>query len=117
MAQTLAQPLGLAYALGFATVIHQLRHEGQVAQAQAEEMISLSREQGLAFWLAMATFRLGAALAERGRTEVGIGKMREGLDAWRATGAELERPYRLAVLAQAYGQLGQAEAALERNVL
>jgi adenylate cyclase len=75
-------------------------------------MVALSREHGLTFWLAMATFRLGAAFALQGRLEDGIAKMREGLDAWRATGAEVERPYRLAVLAQAYGRLGQAEAAL-----
>ncbi len=112
LAETRAHPLGRAYALGFATVLHELRHEGQAAQAQAEAMIALSREQGLAIWLAMATFRLGAALAEQGRTEEGIAKMREGLEAWRATGAELERPYRLSVLAAAYGRLGQAESAL-----
>jgi class 3 adenylate cyclase/predicted ATPase len=115
LAQTEAQPLGRAYALGFATQLHQLRHEGPAAQVQAEAMMALSREHGLTFWLAMATFRLGAAFALQGRLEDGIAKMREGLDAWRATGAELERPYRLAVLAQAYRRLGQAEAA--RGVL
>ena len=112
LGQTEAQPLGRAYALGFATMLHQQRREGQAAQVQAEAMVALSREHGLTFWLAMATFRLGAAFALTGRLEDGIAKMREGLDAWRATGAELERPYRLAVLAQAYGRLGQAEAAL-----
>ena len=112
LAKTLAHPLGFAYALGFAAVIHQRRHEGQGAQAHAETMIALSREQGLAFLLSTATLRLGAALAEQGRTEEGIAKMREGLDAFRATGAELERPYQLSLLAEAYGQFGQAEAAL-----
>jgi len=112
LGQTEAQPLGRAYALGFATMLHQQRREGQAAQVQAEAMVAHSREHGLTFWLAMATFRLGAAFALQGRLEDGIAKMREGLDAWRATGAELERPYRLAVLAQAYGRLGQAEAAL-----
>jgi len=113
LAQARAYPPGVAYALGFAAMIHQLRHEGQVAQAQAEAMIALAREQGLALWLAMATFRLGAALAEQGLGQEGITKMREGLDAWRATGAELERPYRLSVLAKAYGQLGAVETALD----
>jgi predicted ATPase/class 3 adenylate cyclase len=111
LAQTEAQPLGRAYALGFAAMLHQLRREETVAQAQAEAMIELSREQGLPFWLAMATFRLGAALTGLGGPEEGIEKMREGLEAWRATGAELERPYRLSVLVEAYGRLGQIEAA------
>ena len=38
--------------------------------------------------------------------------MRQGLAAWRATGAELWRPYFLALLAEAYGKVGQAEEGL-----
>ena len=112
LAQKESHPSSLAYALGFAAVIDQLCHEGEVAQARAEAMIALSREHRLSIWLAMATFRLGAALAEQGRLQEGVAKMRDGLAAWKSTGAELERPYRLSVLAKAYGQLGQTELAL-----
>jgi predicted ATPase len=38
--------------------------------------------------------------------------MRQGVAAWRATGAELVRPYFLALLAEAYGKGGQAEEGL-----
>ena len=38
--------------------------------------------------------------------------MRQGLAACRATGAELWRPYFLALLAEAYGKVGQAEEGL-----
>ena len=38
--------------------------------------------------------------------------MRQGLAAYRATGAELARPYFLALLAEAYGKVGQAEEGL-----
>ena len=38
--------------------------------------------------------------------------MRQGLAAYRATGAELGRPYYLALLAEAYGKVGQAEEGL-----
>jgi predicted ATPase len=38
--------------------------------------------------------------------------MRQGIAAWRATGAELQRPYYLALLAEAYGKAGQAEEGL-----
>jgi predicted ATPase len=37
------------------------------------------------------------------------------LDAWQATGAEVQRPYYLALLAEAYEKSGQAEEGL--NVL
>jgi predicted ATPase len=38
--------------------------------------------------------------------------MRQGLAAWQATGQELGRPVFLALLAEAYGKVGQAEAGL-----
>ena len=38
--------------------------------------------------------------------------MRQGLGAWRATGAELARPYFLALLAEMYGKAKQAEEGL-----
>ena len=75
-------------------------------------MIALSTEQGFPFWLATGTILRGWALAEQGQEEEGIAQMRQGLDAWRATGAELCRPYFLALLAEAYGKAGQAEEGL-----
>ena len=38
--------------------------------------------------------------------------MRQGIEGWRATGAELSVPYWSTLLAEAYGQAGQAEAGL-----
>jgi predicted ATPase len=38
--------------------------------------------------------------------------MRQGLTAYEATGAELERPYSLALLAEAYGHVGQTAEGL-----
>src|SRR5262245_31096041 len=38
--------------------------------------------------------------------------MHQGLTAWRATGAEIVRPYWRALLAEAYGIMGQPEAEL-----
>ena len=51
----------------------------------------------------------GWALVEQGQGEEGIAQMREGLTSWRATGSELGLPYFLALLAEAYGKVGQAE--------
>jgi predicted ATPase len=41
-----------------------------------------------------------------------MAQMRQGLAAWRATGAEVFRPHYLALLAEAYGKAGQAEQGL-----
>src|SRR5204863_3011727 len=54
----------------------------------------------------------GWALAEQGQAEEGMVQMRQGLAAVRATGAEIDRPRALAVLAKACGQGGQGEEGL-----
>jgi predicted ATPase len=54
----------------------------------------------------------GWALAEQGQREEGTAQMRKGLAAWRVAGAELGRPYYLALLAGVHGEEGQAEAGL-----
>ena len=104
--------LSLAGAWHFAAVVHQFRREGQAAQEQAEAAITLSSEQGFAFFSAMGTIDRGGALAEQGRGEEGIAQMRQGLAVYQATGAELWRPYWLALLAEAYGKVGQVEEGL-----
>jgi predicted ATPase len=112
LAQELSYPFSLAFALSFAAMLHQYRREGQAAQERAEAAITLSTEQGFPFWLAPGTILRGRALAEQGRGEEGIEQIRQGMDAWRATGAELRRTYYLALLAEAYGKAGQTEDGL-----
>jgi predicted ATPase len=102
----------LAFALYFAAVLHQLRQEGQAAQERAEAAITLSAEQGFSYWLVLGPILRGWALAEQGQGEEGIAQMHQGLAAYRATGAETLRPYYLALLAEAYGIVGQVEEGL-----
>jgi predicted ATPase len=52
------------------------------------------------------------ALAEQGQAEEGLIQMRRGLDAWRATGTELLRPWFLALLAVASSEMEQTEEGL-----
>jgi predicted ATPase len=84
----------------------------QAVQERAEALLALSNEHGFPFWLAQADILRGWALAEQGQHAEGIAQMRRGLAAFRATGAEVVRPYYLAVLAEAYGKVGQVEEGL-----
>ena len=59
-------------------------------------------------WWAMGTMLRGWALAAQGQGEAGIAHMRQGLAAWRASGAELAVPYWSAMLVEGYGKGGQA---------
>ena len=112
LVRELAHPFTLAEAVASAAVFHQYRRERQVVQEQAAAAIALSAEQGFLFWLAAGTFLRGWALTEQGQDVEGIAQMRQGLGAQRATGAELVRSYFLALLAEAYGKVKQAEEGL-----
>src|SRR5215510_13708543 len=48
----------------------------------------------------------------QGEGEEGLAQLRQGLAAYQATGAELQRPHFLALLAEAYGRGRQAEEGL-----
>ncbi|MBI3300989.1 MAG: hypothetical protein HYZ72_02775 [Deltaproteobacteria bacterium] len=112
LAQEMSLPFGLAYALDHAAQLRQLCRQGQATQEQAEAVMALSTEHGFPFYLARGTLLQGWALAEQGKGEEGLRQMHQGLAAWRATGAELERTHYLALLAEAYGKVGQAEKGL-----
>jgi predicted ATPase len=112
LARELSRPFSLAYALGPAASLHKCRREVQAAQEWAEAQIALSTEHGFPVRLAWGKILRGWALAEQGQGEEGIRQIRQGLAAYRATGAEALRPYFLALLAEAYGKVGQVEEGL-----
>ncbi len=111
-AQDLSHPFSLAFALNFAAMLHQFRGEVQAAQEWADAAVTRCTEQGFPFWLAPGTILQGWLLAERGQTERGIVQIRQGLSSYRATGADLYRPYFLALLADACGKGGKPEEGL-----
>jgi predicted ATPase len=108
----LSHPHSLTFAHNFATAFHQLRLEVAAVQEQAEAGLMLAGEHGFPLWLAWGTMLRGWALAEQTQGEAGMAQMRAGLDAWRATGAELLRPYFLALLVEVCGKMGQVEEGL-----
>jgi TOMM system kinase/cyclase fusion protein len=112
LAQQLAHPFSLGFALFFAAMLHQSRREVRAAQECAEATISLATAQGFPLWMAYGSILRGWALAQQGQTREGLEQLTQGLTAWRVTGAELGRPYCLVLLAEAYGMLGQPEAGL-----
>ncbi|MBI3301419.1 MAG: hypothetical protein HYZ72_04980 [Deltaproteobacteria bacterium] len=112
LAQELSHPFSLSFALHCAAVFHTLRRERQAAQERAEALIALSTEQGFALRMAAGTTLRGWALAEQGQGEEGIAQMCQGLALCRTAGAELWTPFSLALLAEAYRKVGQAEEGL-----
>ncbi|MCG5078592.1 hypothetical protein [Paraburkholderia tagetis] len=113
LARKLSNSYSMALALALAAEVHQCRREAQLAGEFAQAAMALSREQGFPFWLAWGDIVQGWALADQGGAAAGIEQIHRGLSACQATGAELTRPYQLALLAQAYIKAGEASAALE----
>jgi predicted ATPase len=100
LAEELSHPFSMAFALLFTTWFHQYRREARLTHERAEATITLCREQGFSLWLAFASVLDGWALAEQGQGQAGIAQLRQGLAAYQATGAELNRPYFLALLSE-----------------
>jgi class 3 adenylate cyclase/predicted ATPase len=112
LAQELSHHYSLAFTLHFAAVLHQSCREVQVAQARTEALMVLSGEHGFLLWMATGTVLRGWALAEQGHGAEGIVQMSQGEAAYQATGAQIWRPYYLALLAEAYGKVRQTAQGL-----
>jgi predicted ATPase len=107
LAQHLAHPFSLAYALNWAAIFHHARREPQLAQERAEAARCIAAEHGFAQMLAQSMIFRGWALAVQGQEKEGMAQIQQGLAALRATGAELGLPYCLALSAEVHGQVGQ----------
>jgi predicted ATPase len=113
LAQQMAHPHSLNIALSFAALCHALRREVRVAQERAEAAIRLATEQGFPNWMAFGSMLRGWTLAQQGQAQAGIEQIHLGLTTYRATGAELVRPYFLALLAEPHGIMGDPEPGLK----
>jgi predicted ATPase len=113
LAQQLAHPVSLALALHRAAVLHHLRREAPLTQARAEAGMTVATDQGFPQQLAQATLLRGWALAVSGHGEEGKTQIQQGLAAYRATGVTRDRPYHLALLAEASAEVGQTAEGLE----
>jgi predicted ATPase len=100
-------PFNQAVALYWTSLVHQYRRETHAAREHAEAAMALSTAQGFTTWAAGGTLVRGWALVAQGEVHEGMAQIRQGLDEWRATGAELTRPSGLAKLAEAYGAQGR----------
>ncbi|HSE23318.1 MAG TPA: AAA family ATPase [Pyrinomonadaceae bacterium] len=113
LGRALSEPHGLAPALVFAAILHQLCRNPRVAQEYAAEAIAVSSEHGLVLYQSIAKITHAWSLLDQEPTDEAIDQMRQGLAAYHATGAEILRPHFLAVLGHALGRKGQFEEGLQ----
>ena len=94
-------------------MLHQCRCEAPLTQARAEAILTLGTEQGNPQVLERGMCLRGWALAASGHEEEGITQIRQALATYRSAGATRDRPYYLALLAEASAQGGQTTEGLE----
>jgi predicted ATPase len=113
LAQHCQHPICQAYALLYAAMLHWLRREMQAVFKYVDACLCLAHTHAFPVFVAMGTLFRGGVLSEQGAPEQGLEHIRWGIAAYRATGAELFRPYFLGMLAAAYGRSGQVDAGLQ----
>ena len=101
----------LAHVANLIAVVHYLRREERLAQERAETARRLCERAWVCRGVGRGTILWGWALVVQGQAE-GLVQMHQGLAAYQATGAEVWRPYYLALLAEAYGTGGQSAEGL-----
>jgi predicted ATPase len=89
------------------------RRRPEATPSYAGLVVSLCDEHGFPFWAAGGRILNGWAVTCQGEPEAGIDLLREGLAAWRKTGARLWLPMFLALEAEAHAEAGHSGTALQ----
>ena len=113
MAYALSHPYSLAYARSWAAYVSQFCRDVPAVHEQVEAVVALSTEHGLPFLAALGTIFRGWAQAMQGQGEAGLAQVRQGIAAFRTTGAALTIPYLWTLVAEVADHLGHTEDALQ----
>ena len=114
LAHEIEHPSSSAWSWCYASWVAGYRREWSTCQEQAETAVSISSEYGFPSWAALGTLIRGRALTWQGDYVQGVAQVNEGLNSWRATGAQLLQPPALGWLAEGYWRAGKSEEGLQQ---
>jgi tetratricopeptide (TPR) repeat protein/predicted Ser/Thr protein kinase len=117
--EVLRHPFSEAYLRSIAGWCCHHRRDVAGVRQHAEAARAVSAEHGLGQWVPIAQILLGWTAAQDGQTQDGIAQLRNGLDMYKATGAEVNRPHFLGMLAEAsllHGDFGAALDAVQEGL-
>ncbi len=107
------QPSTQVLCLQFSAMLHQYRREEPLDRSSIDASRAIANEQGFSFWKAGAQIYGGWALAQRGSPADGLALLRQGLAAFKATGAYTYQTYYAGIHAEALAHAGQFDEALQ----
>jgi predicted ATPase/DNA-binding winged helix-turn-helix (wHTH) protein len=111
-AQKLAHPTSLAVSLAIGALLLALSGDNATLKKRADQLVAVATEQGLPFYHAWGAIFRGRAKVDDDDVAEGIVLLREGVAAYRATGAVMWLPHFIALLAEAHAVAGQVEEAV-----
>jgi len=102
----------LALAQNQAAVVHMLRREPVPVGELAGAAIDVASRNGFPYWVAVGNILHGWASAMQGETADGITEILRGLEGCRTARVEMDRPFYLALLAEAHIRDGRPNEAV-----
>ena len=112
LADDLSHPHSQALAHFFASVLYHFLREPERTLAHAQEAIKISNDHEFLQWAAHAKVMRGWAFAQQDQIPQAVADLQSGLNALQETGGNLSRAYYLSLLAEIYGQIGEASKGL-----
>jgi predicted ATPase/tRNA A-37 threonylcarbamoyl transferase component Bud32 len=106
-------PFAVAYGESLTAWLHQYRGDAALVKHHAEACIEVSRAYDYRQWLALGAMFQGWALVALNGDEKGLAQLMGAIDSFRRTGAEMNLPHFLSLLADAHLRLDNAQAGLE----
>lgn len=100
LAQQCMHPFCLAFAHTFAVFLHWNRRDLPAVAAHVDASLALTQQQGFPLLQALGMIFQGGVRATQTGGEAGLEQIRQGIAAYRATGAELNLPYILGLLVE-----------------
>lgn len=113
LAERLSHPLTTALACWALSYLGIFCREPEPTLAWAQKEIAVCDEYLLPLLRSQGEFQAGWALAQLGDVQSGIAQMEQGVQAIRATGAEMGLPYFLGLLGETLAGAGQKDRALD----
>ena len=110
-AREIGQAATLIYALVWTSFAQTFCGSYATANAQSDEVVPMTDEQGSVFWKAFGMLNQGCVLALTGEAADAVQMITRGLTAYRSTGTTMWMPTYLSYLARAYAGLGQFDDA------